>query len=37
MDSPELIEDIRLLLELKWISFNAEDERIWNHYWQDSQ
>ncbi|MBN2400737.1 MAG: DUF4388 domain-containing protein [Candidatus Aminicenantes bacterium] len=35
MDFLELNEDIRLLVELKWISFNAEDERIWNLYWQD--
>lgn len=35
MDFRELNEDIRLLLELKWISFNAEDERVWNLYWQD--
>jgi hypothetical protein len=36
MDVPELIEDVRLLLELKWVLFNAKDEQIWSHYWQES-
>jgi hypothetical protein len=35
VEFPELIEDIRLLLELKWISFNAEDEHVWFLYCQD--
>jgi len=35
MEMAELIEDIRLLLELNWISLNAGDERTWRLYCQD--
>lgn len=31
----ELAEDIRLLLELRWISFPAADENAWRQYCQD--
>ncbi len=35
MEMAELAEDIRLLLELRWISFNAADEKVWLNYCQD--
>jgi len=35
MEMTELTEDIRLLLELNWISLNAHDEKTWLHYCQD--
>jgi hypothetical protein len=35
MEMAELIEDIRLLLELNWISLAAEDEKTWGLYCQD--
>ncbi len=35
MEMAELAEDIRLLLDLRWISFNATDEKVWLNYCQD--
>lgn len=35
MEMAELAEDIRLLLDLKWISFNADEEKLWLNYCQD--
>jgi len=35
IDMQELAEDIRLLLELRWISFPAADEKAWRQYCQD--
>jgi hypothetical protein len=35
MEMTELAEDIRLLLDLKWISFNADEEKVWLSDCQD--
>jgi hypothetical protein len=35
MDMTELVEDIQLLLELKWVSFGAGHEETWQHWVND--
>jgi hypothetical protein len=35
MEMAKLAEDICLLLDLRWISFNAADEKVWLNYCQD--